>query len=221
MAKQYAVIGLGRFGSSVAKTLYELNHDVMAIDIDEEKIQNNINNVTHAVQADTTDEDALKTLGIGNFDVVVIAIGENIQASILTTLLIKELGIEYIVVKAQNQLHAKVLYKIGATKVIFPERDMGIRVAHSLVTPNILDHIELSEEYSILEIIISDKMAGKTLAELDIRAKFGCNVMALKNDDYINIAPSATDIIKKDDVMVIIGHNKDLRKFEEYVINGK
>lgn len=221
MGKQYAVIGLGRFGSSVAKSLYELNHDVMAIDIDEEKIQNNLNNVTHAVQADTTDEVALKSLGISNFDVVVIAIGENIQASILTTLLIKDLGIDVIVVKAQNQLHAKVLYKIGATKVIFPERDMGIRVAHNLVTPNILDYIELSEEYSIVEILCSDEMAGKTLAELDIRAKYGCNVMALKNDDHINVAPSATDIIKEEDIMVVIGHNKDLRKFEEYVINGK
>ncbi len=221
MGKQYAVIGLGRFGSSVAKSLYELNHDVMAIDIDEEKIQNNLNNVTHAVQADTTDEVALKSLGISNFDVVVIAIGENIQASILTTLLIKDLGIDIIVVKAQNQLHAKVLYKIGATKVIFPERDMGVRVAHNLVTPNILDYIELSEEYSIVEIISSAEMAGKTLGDLDIRAKYGCNVMALKNDDHINVAPSATDLIKEEDIMVVIGHNKDLRRFEEYVINGK
>lgn len=219
--KQYAVIGLGRFGSSVAKTLYELNYDVMAIDTSEEKIQENINYVTHAVQADSTDEVALKALGIRNFDVVVVAIGEDIQSSILTTLILKELGIETIVVKAQNQLHAKVLYKIGATKVIFPERDMGVRVAHNLVTPNILDYIELSEEYSIVEIISSEKMAEQTLLELNIRARFGCSIMAIKNDNYINVAPSASDKIKKGDIMVVIGNNKDLRKFEEYVMDGK
>lgn len=219
-SKQYAVIGLGRFGSSVAKALYDLNYDVMAIDMDEERIQENMNNVTHAVQADSTDEVALKSLGIRNFDVVVVAIGQNIQASILTTLIIKEMGIETIVVKAQNQLHAKVLYKIGATKVIFPERDMGVRVAHNLVTPNILDYIELSEEYSIVEIISSDFMAENTLIDLNIRAKFGCNVMALKNENYINVSPSAQDKIKKGDIMVVIGHNKDLRKFEEYVMSG-
>lgn len=220
-SKQYAVIGLGRFGSSVAKALYDLNYDVMAIDMDEERIQENMNNVTHAVQADSTDEIALKSLGIRNFDVVVVAIGQNIQASILTTLIIKEMGIETIVVKAQNQLHAKVLYKIGATKVIFPERDMGVRVAHNLVTPNILDYIELSEEYSIVEILSSDIMADKTLIELNIRARFGCNVMALKNDNYINVSPSAQDKIKTGDIMVVIGHNKDLRKFEEYVMSGR
>lgn len=221
MAKQYAVIGLGRFGTSVARTLYELNNDVLAIDIDEEKIQDNLNNVTHAIQADTTDEVALKSLGISNFDVVVIAIGDNIQASILTTILVKDLGIETIVVKAQNQLHAKVLYKIGATKVIFPERDMGARVAHNLVTPNILDYIELSEEYSIVEILASEKMTGRSLGDLNVRAKYGCNIMALKNEDHINVAPSASDLIKDGDVMVVIGHNKDLRRFEEYVTNGK
>lgn len=220
-SKQYAVIGLGRFGSSVAKALYDLNYDVMVIDMDEERIQENMNNVTHAVQADSTDEVALKSLGIRNFDVVVVAIGQNIQASILTTLIIKEMGIETIVVKAQNQLHAKVLYKIGATKVIFPERDMGVRVAHNLVTPNILDYIELSEEYSIVEILSSDIMAEKTLVDLNIRAKFGCNVMALKNENYINVSPSAQDKIKKGDIMVVIGHNKDLRKFEEYVMSGR
>ncbi len=221
MGKQFAIIGLGRFGSSIAKALYDLNYDVMAIDLDSERIQENINTVTHAVQADTTDEVALKSLGISNFNVVVVAIGQNIQASILTTLILKEMGIKTVVVKAQNKLHAKVLYKIGATKVIFPERDMGVRVAHNLVTPNILDFIELSDEYSIVEIISSEGMANKTLIELNVRARFGVNIMALKNKSYINVAPSANDIIRKGDIMVLIGHNKDLRKFEDFVMNGK
>ncbi|GBF12433.1 TrkA family potassium uptake protein [Tepidibacillus infernus] len=221
MSKQFAVIGLGRFGSSVAKELYDLHYEVMAIDINEERIQENVNVVTHCVQADSTDETALKALGIRNFDVVVVAIGQNIQASILTTILLKELGVETIVVKAQNQLHAKVLYKIGASKVVFPERDMGARVAHNLVTPNILDYIELSDEYSIVEIIASEKMNHKSLVELNIRARFGCNVMAIKNDHRINVAPDANDMIKTGDILVVIGHNKDLRKFEDFVMNGK
>ncbi len=221
MSRQFAVIGLGRFGQSVAKALYDLNYDVMALDIDEERIQENINDVTHAVTADSTDEAALKSLGIRNFEVVVVAIGQNIQASILTTLILKELGVETIVVKAQSKLHAKVLLKIGASKVIFPERDMGIRVAHNLVSPNILDYIELSDEYSIVEIISSEKLTDKTILDLNIRARFGISIMALKNDNYINVAPSANDRIKTGDIMVVIGHNKDLKKFEEFVMNGK
>lgn len=214
MSKQYAVIGLGRFGASVARTLYEFGYDVMAIDSSEERIQENINHVTHAVQADTTDEEALRALGIRNFDVVVVAIGQDIQASILTTLILKDLGVEKIVVKAQNELHGKVLYKIGADKVVFPERDMGLRVAHHLISPNILDFIELAEDYSIVEIIASDFMVGKNLRQLDVRANYGCNVMAIKSGGQVNVAPNAEDQIKKDDVLVVIGQNDDLQKFE-------
>lgn len=221
MSKQYAVIGLGRFGSSVATELYQLNNDVIGIDLDENRIEENIHNVTHAVQADATEEAALKSLGLGNYDVVVIAIGENIQASILASLIVKELGVETIVVKAQNNLHSKVLYKIGVTKVIFPERDMGLRVAHNLVAPNILDYIELSDDYSIVELLSSEKIIGKSLVELDIRAKFGCNVIALKNGEEINIAPNADDLIAKGDVLVVIGSKKNLQHFEVYVTGSK
>ncbi len=221
MSKQYAVIGLGRFGSSVATELYQLNNDVIGIDLDENRIEENIHNVTHAVQADATEEAALKSLGLGNYDVVVIAIGKNIQASILASLIVKELGVETIVVKAQNNLHAKVLYKIGVTKVIFPERDMGLSVAHNLVAPNILDYIELSDDYSIVELLSSEKIIGKSLVELDIRAKFGCNVIALKNGEEINIAPNADDLIAKGDVLVVIGSKKNLQHFEVYVTGSK
>jgi trk system potassium uptake protein TrkA len=214
--KSFAVIGLGRFGLSVAKTLYDMDYDVLAIDIDEELIQDNLQYVTHAVQADSTDEAALKELGIRNFDVVVVAIGQDIQASILTTLVLKELGVKYIVVKAQNERHGKVLYKIGADKVVFPERDMGVRVAYNLISPNILDFIELAQDYSIMEIVAPEFTEGKTLVELDIRARFGVSVMAIKSGNEINVAPRAEDRIKKGDILVVIGHNKDIRKLEEH-----
>lgn len=214
--KQFAVIGLGRFGGSIAKTLSEMGYEVLAIDCNEQRIQDFSNIVTHAVEADATDEQALKVLGIRNFDVVVVAIGDNIQASILTTLILKEMGVKKIVVKAQNELHGKVLYKIGADKVVFPERDMGIRVVHNLISSNILDIIELADDYSIVEINAGEYFAGKTLKELNIRAKFGCTIMAIKSGDHINIAPLAGDRIHEGDILVVIGHNDDIKRLEEH-----
>ena len=214
MKKQFAVIGMGRFGSSVATALYRLGYQVLAIDENEERIEQVLNMVTHAVQANCTDEEALRAIGIRNFDVVVVAIGEDIQASILTSLILKEMGVKMLVVKAQSELHGKVLAKIGVDKVIFPERDMGLRLAHSLISPNILDYIELSDDYSIVDIQVPPRMVGKNLRELDIRAKYGCNVMAIKTGDRMNIAPRAEDTIKENDVLVVVGSNENLRKLE-------
>jgi trk system potassium uptake protein len=215
MKKQYAVIGLGRFGASVAKSLCALGFEVMAVDASEERVQEMSTIVTHAVQADTTDEEALRALGIRNFDVVVVAIGEDIQASILTSLILKEQGVSTLIVKAQNELHGKVLKRIGADKVVYPERDMGARVAHNLISPNILDYIELSDDYSIAEISATPQMVGQTLRQLDIRAKHRCNVMAIKsNNGSMNIAPFADDRIGETDILVVVGKNEDLLKFE-------
>ncbi|MCQ6559188.1 potassium channel family protein [Paenibacillus mendelii] len=211
---QYVVIGMGRFGSSVATALSNLGFEVLAIDSDEQKIQEIANIVTHAVSADTTDEEALRALGVRNFDVVVVAIGADIQASILTTLILKELGVPRLIVKAQNELHGKVLSKIGADKVVFPERDMGLRVAHHLISPNILDYIELSDDYSILEIKAPAQVVGKNLKQLDIRARFKCNVLAIKTGDKMNISPYAEDIIHENDTLVIVGKNEDLSNLE-------
>ncbi|KXG74380.1 potassium channel family protein [Thermotalea metallivorans] len=212
--KQFAVIGCGRFGSSVARTLYGLGYDVMAIDRNEDVIQGIANAVTHAVQVDATDETSLKSLGLRNFDVAVITIGSDIQSSILITLIAKELGVKYVVAKAQNELHAKVLYKIGADRVVFPERDMGMRVAHNLVSSNILDYIELAPDYSIVEISALKEWEGKSLKDLNMREKYGMNVMAIKHGTEINISPNAADVIRKEDVLVVIGHNDDLQKIE-------
>lgn len=212
--KQFIVIGCGRFGSSVAKTLYNMGHDVLAIDHNEEIVQDISDEVTHSVQADATDEAVLKSLGVRNFDVAIVTIGSNIQSSIMVTSIIKELGINHVVAKAQNEIHSKILFKIGADRVVFPERDMGTRVAHNLISSNILDYIELSSDYSIMEITAFDEWIGKTLLQLNIRSRFGLNVMAIKQGAEINISPMANDIIKKDDVLIVVGHNKAFKKLQ-------
>ncbi|MCC3377047.1 TrkA family potassium uptake protein [Cohnella sp. REN36] len=213
--KQFAIIGLGRFGSSVATFLSQMGYEVLAIDEDEERVQDVANTVTHAVSADSTDEEAMRALGVRNFDVVVVAIGQDIQASILTTLILKDLGVPKLIVKAQNELHGKVLNKIGADKVVFPERDMGLRVAHHLISPNILEHIELSTDYSIVELRVPASMIGKNLKQLDVRAKYGCNVLAIKRGNDMNVAPSADQAITEEDILVIVGRNEQLTKLEQ------
>ncbi len=215
MKRQFAVIGCGRFGSSLAKTLYALGHEVMAVDKSEERVQNISDFVTYAVQADATDEKTLKSLGIRNFDTAVVSIGSDIQSSIMTTLMAKELGVKYVLCKAQNELQAKVLYKIGADKVVFPERDMGVRVAHNLVSQNVLEYIELSPDYSIVEIVVPKNWVGKSIKALDLRAAFGINVMAIKYPHGINISPSAEKILEKNDILVVIGKNDVINKIEE------
>ena len=215
-SKQYVIIGLGRFGTSIAKTLYSLGNEVLAIDVDEEVVQEISQDVTHAVQADSTDEGVLRSLGLRNFDVAVITIGSDVQASLMATLLVKELGVKYVIAKAHNEIHAKVLYKIGADRVVFPERDMGIRVAHNLCSSNILDYIELSPDYSIMEVTALNKWVGKSLKELNLRSRFGINVMAIKRGNDINISPEADEYIRKGDILVVIGGTEELKVIEEY-----
>lgn len=215
MEKQFAVIGLGRFGSSVALTLHKLGHQVLAIDINEERVQKFSDEVTHAVQADTTDLDALEALGIRNFDVVIVAIGEDMESNVLTTLQLKELGVRNLVAKARNDAHGKMLQKIGADRVIHPERDMGQRVAHNLVTTNILDYIELSPEISLVEITAPQKMIDKTLAEMDFRSLYDINIVAIKRREKIIVPPRATDPIQDQDILIAVGNNKGIQRLEE------
>lgn len=219
--KQFVVIGLGRFGTSVAKTLYSLGNDVLAIDVDEETVQNISDSVTHSVQADATDENTLRSLGIRNFDVAVVTIGSDLQSSVMVTLLLKELGVDHIIAKANSEIHAKVLYKIGADRVVLPERDMGVRVAHNLVSSNILDYIELSPDYSIAEIANPKAWQGKTLQELNLRANFGINIVAVKKDNDINVSPMADDKLEAGDVIVAIGCADELNKLENQIGNSK
>ena len=215
MKKQFVVIGLGRFGSSVCKELYKLGHEVLAIDKKEEKVSEMIKHSTHAVIANATDEKALLSLGVRNFEHVIVAIGDDIQSSILCTLVLKEMGIEKVWVKAQNHYHHRVLEKIGADRIVHPEKDMGIRIAQHLVSEKIIDYIELSDEHSIVELIATDLVANKSLIQLDVRAKYGCTILAIKRGEEVNISPFPDDIILKNDVLIVIGHKNDLKRFED------
>lgn len=215
--KQFLVIGLGRFGSAVAKTLYELGNEVLALDIDETAVEKIADYVTHAVQVNASDEEALKSLGISNFDVAIIGMGVNVQDSVMATLLAKECGVEYVMAKANSELHAKILYKIGADKVVFPEMDMGVRVAHKLVASNILDYIQLSPEYSIAEILVYRQWNNKTLSELDIRSKYGINIIAVKRNEHIEVSPDADYKIFERDILVAIGNEEEIKKMKQDV----
>lgn len=218
MKRDYAVIGLGRFGGSVCRELSMEGMDVLAIDIDEDKVNEFKNIASHAVIVDSTDEISLKELGIKNIDHVIVSIGDNIQASILTTVILTDLEIKKITVKAQSDYHEKILNKIGADQVVHPERDMGKRIAHSIISNNILDYLELSDEYSIVEVKAGKKMLGKTVVDLDIRANYGCNVVAIKQEKEINVSPSADDMLQEDDILIVIGADKDISRFEKHLV---
>ncbi|XRG79416.1 TrkA family potassium uptake protein [Rossellomorea sp. GAMAL-10_SWC] len=213
MKKQYAVIGLGRFGSGIVNTLLDHGNEVLVIDNNDERINEIADRATHAVIADSTNEESLKAIGIGNFDTVIVAIGNDMQASILTTLVLNDLSINKIVVKALNKQHGEVLKRVGADWVIYPERNMGERVAHQLMSPNVLNFIELAKNYSIEEIKLPSKMVGKSLKELNIRVEFNLTVIAIKTQGVVNISPSPDEVIHEGDVLVMIGENRDLHRF--------
>lgn len=212
--KQFAIIGLGRFGSNMAKALHKMGYEVLAIDRNMQKVQEFSDEVTHVVQADTTDENALKAMGIRNFDVVVVAIGEDVQANIMTTMQLKEIGAPFIVATARNSLHVKLLEKIGADRIVSPERDMARRVAYNLASTSVMDYIELSPRFSIVEISAPKAFQDQTLAESNIRAKYGINVVAIKRDDNLIISPLPSEKIQKDDIVVVVGSNEGINGLE-------
>jgi trk system potassium uptake protein len=213
LKQQYAVIGMGRFGASIAKKLSDAGQEVMGIDLNEKRVEDAALLVTHGIVADTTEEETLKSIGIRNFDCVIVAIGDNMQASILTVLLLKELGVKKVIAKALSKQHGQVLKKVGADWVIFPERDMGERIAHQLLSPNVLNFIELSREYNIEEVIVPPSMAEKSLRDIDVRAKFNISVIAIVRNGNIIISPSPDQNIHEGDVLVVIGNTQDLSIF--------
>jgi trk system potassium uptake protein TrkA len=217
MAGQYAVIGLGRFGSILARELMQQGHEVLGIDSDETRVNEINDELTYAVASDPTDEVVLKQLGLRNFDCAIVAIGTDIQLSILTAILLKDLGVKTVVVRALSDLHGKVLEKIGVDRIIYPERDMAVRMAHQLTAPNLLDFIELSKDYTIAELSVPKQLSGRTLKNLDTRNKYSCSIIAIHKQSELVIAPTADQVLEENDVIVLIGRIEQIEQFEHDV----
>lgn len=212
--RQYVVFGLGRFGLAVARTLYELGNDVMVVDNRIALIDEISPYVTHAVQLDATDENAFHTLDVGHFDVAVVAIGENIRDSVLISLQCKEAGVKCVVSKANDEMHAKVLKKIGVDRVVFPERDMGVRVAKTLVTPNLIDLADLGGGHAIAQISTPAQWAGRALVELDVRRKYGVSVLTIRRGGEVLASLTGDTRLLTDDTLFILGRQEDVERVE-------
>lgn len=210
--KNVLVLGLGRFGSALARKLFEKGVEVMAVDRDYTKVQKLADQATYAAQADMTDEEAMRELGINNFDIAVIATGSNIEASIEATLLCKDAGITTVIAKATNITHERILQKIGADKIIFPELESGERLARVISGSNLLEFIEFSSEFSLAEIRVHEAWIGKNLMELDFRNEYNLNVVAFERDGKTLINPNPTTLIEKNDLIVLIGKSEDVDK---------
>ena len=213
--KSYIVIGLGRFGSEVARQLCKQGCEVLAMDSNEELVNQISNDVTHAVVGDGRDKGVLRALGAAEFECAIVAIGGNLANSVLATMNLKELGVPHIVGKAHDETHRQVLQKLGADRVVIPEQENAARLARSLSNPNVLEYIELSDEYGIIEVPAPKRWQGKTLKELNVRAKLGVNIIAVKRDSSINVSPAADYRIADGDVMVVLGDTDALKTVQK------
>jgi len=213
--KSYIVIGLGLFGQAIARQLCMLGAEVLAMDMRSDLVQQVSNDVTHAVVGDATDKEVLRALGAKDFDCAILAIGDDLAASVLITMNLKELGVPYIVCKAHDETHRRVLEKLGADRVVIPEQEHAQRLARGLYSHNVLDYIELSEEYGILEVPAPKSWVGKTILELNVRAKLGVNIIAVENNKTTNVSPSAGYRVQAGDIMVVLGENKALEAVQK------
>lgn len=213
--KSYIVIGLGRFGSRAAKRLYELGCEVLAIDREPDLVQPISNLVTQAVVGDAGDKEVLRALGAKDFECAIVAIGDNLAESVLATMNLKELGVPYIVCKAADETYRQVLLKLGADRVVIPEQEQADRLAKNLSTPNVLEYIELSEACGIIEIPAPKDWVGKSLRELNVRAKLGINIIAVKTGEQIDVSPAPDAPITADDVMVVLGDTAALKAVQK------
>ncbi len=212
--RQIAVIGCGQFGSSVAQTLSELGHEVLVIDENEELIDAIADKVSHAVVADVMVEGTLSDLGIGNFDVVIIGMSTSFQASIMATIVAKDLGVPIVVAKVRDSLHGRVLKKVGADQIVIPEKDIGKRLAYTLTNKNIIEFIEVSEDFSMLEMVVPKEWAGKSIIDLKVREKYGINIVAVRLSDDIIINPSPDVVLYSGASIIIIGRNEEILRVE-------
>ena len=213
--KSYIVIGLGRFGAEVSRRLYEYGCEVLAVDTHEDLVQHISGDVTHAVVADARDKEVLRALGARNFDCAIVAIGGSLADSVLATMNVKELGIPKVVCKAHDETHRQVLLKLGADQVVIPEQENAARLARSLSSNNVLDYIELSADYGIIEVPAPKSWFGKSLKELDIRAKLGVNILAIKRGKEINVSPSAEFRIEEKNILLVLGDTAALEKVQK------
>lgn len=215
LKNQFVVIGLGRFGASVAETLITQNHEVLVIDEDMDMVESFMNTATLAVQADATDENVLKELGVHNYECAIVAIGEDRHASILVTLLLKEINVKTVIAKAQDARHGKMLEKIGADRVLYPERDMGERLARQLGSSNLIEHINLSSEYDFVEIAAPKSFRKKSIDQLSKEAQGRFKIVAVKKNEVVNVLPLATTVIEQSDIVLMIGEIEYLKKLSD------
>ena len=215
--KTFVVIGLGRFGTAVATELCTLGHEVLAVDEREDHVQRVAEKVTHAVTGDARDPSVLRALGVRNYDCAVVAVGDDIGNSALITLNLKEIGVKRVICKAQSHVHRKVLEKIGADRVVFPEHEMGVKLAQGLSSSNVLNFIELSDDYGIVELAAPRSWVGHTLKELDVRAKYGVNIIAIRDgaSRRLEVAPGADYALRSGDVVVTLGRNEDINRLHD------
>ena len=213
--KSFVIIGLGRFGTAIASELSALGHEVLAVDVDEERVQQVADHVTHAVTGDGRNIEVLRALGVRNFDCVVVAMGSDVGNSALITLNLKELGVKEVICKAQSHVHSRVLEKIGADRVVFPEYEMGAKLAQALSSSNVLNFIELSEDYGILELSAPQSWQGKSLRELDVRNRHHVNVIAIRKNGELNVAPSPDLPLESGDQVVALGRYEDINLLHE------
>lgn len=210
--KQFAVIGLGRFGRAVCASLHRMGYEVLGIDSDEKRVAQILTDqlAAHAVQLDSTEVAALKEAGVFEFDTVIVAIGNYVEESVITTMNLKEAGVPHVVAKASSEIHEKLLRKVGADHVIFPEHEMGCALARSLTKPSILDRFELDPDNSIVEVIVPDDFDGKTISDLRLRSRFGLNLLAVSYNGKFEINPEPNRRLRKGEAMVVIGSNKGI-----------
>ena len=208
------MFGLGSFGSAVALTLSEMGHEVLAVDSRMDIINEISHHVTHAVQLNATDETGFESLDVGQFDAAVVSIGENIRASVLISMLCKEAGVKLVVSKANDELHAKVLKKVGVDRVVFAERDMGVRVAKSIVAPHLVDLVSIGGDYTLAQLTVPETWVDRTLANLDVRRKYGVSIITVNHDSRINAALTAETKLHAGDQLLIVGLQKDVERVE-------
>lgn len=221
--KRYIVVGVGQFGFGVALTLVEAGADVLAIDINESRIQEISDQIPHSVVADGIDEKALRALGATEYDTAIVTCGENLESSILSTAILRELGVEELIVKALNRTHGDILKRVGATRVVYPEYEMGAQLARRLVNPDIMQEIALSSDYSVKELAIPDELIGNSILEGNIRAKYGLTILAIRThqekegeiEEKLILSPPPTYVLQENDKMILFGKNKDIENFRE------